>query len=80
MEAKDNNDKILTLQLEAKEKDEAITSLQNRAHDRLAILQKHAQAILVQKFELHEYPISRLFIILPVHRTKWDPKNILENK
>ncbi|KAF9103543.1 hypothetical protein BGX27_010540, partial [Mortierella sp. AM989] len=75
MEAKDNDDKILILQLEAKEKD-----LQNQARDRLAILQKHAQAILAQKFDLHEYPIPRLFIILPADNTKWNPRNVLENK
>ncbi|KAF9170590.1 hypothetical protein BGX20_008780, partial [Mortierella sp. AD010] len=79
-EARDKDDKILTLQLEAKEKDDEMLTLQNQALDRLAILQKHAQAILVQNFELHEYPIPRLFIILPVDKTKWNPKNILENK
>ncbi|KAF9087734.1 hypothetical protein BGX27_002863, partial [Mortierella sp. AM989] len=80
MEAKDKDDKMLTLQLEAKEKDEVIISLQNQAFDRLAILQKHAMATLVQNFELNEYPIPRFFIILPVDRTKWNPKKVLENK
>ncbi|KAF9090096.1 hypothetical protein BGX27_002350, partial [Mortierella sp. AM989] len=86
-EAKVKDDKMLALQqemlvlqLEAKKKDEEIISLQNQALDRLAILQKHAQAILVQNFELHEYPIPRFFIILPVDQTKWNPKKILENK
>ncbi|KAF9916954.1 hypothetical protein BX616_002325, partial [Lobosporangium transversale] len=75
------------LQLEAKEKDDEMLemqkktlNLQQQALDRLAILQKKAEAILVQNFELHEYPIPRLFIILPVDRTKWDPMNILRNK
>ncbi|KAF9110523.1 hypothetical protein BGX27_006231, partial [Mortierella sp. AM989] len=53
MEAKNKDDKMLSLQLEAKEKDEAIANLQNQAPDRLAILQRHAQAILIQNFELH---------------------------
>ncbi|ORZ15524.1 hypothetical protein BCR41DRAFT_353988 [Lobosporangium transversale] len=54
--------------------------LQHQALDRLAILQQKADAILVQTFELHEYPIPRLFIILPVDSTKWDPMNVLRNK
>ncbi|ORZ23717.1 hypothetical protein BCR41DRAFT_420288 [Lobosporangium transversale] len=54
--------------------------LQDQALDRLAILQQKADAILVQTFELHEYPIPRLFIILPVDSTKWDPMNVLKNK
>ncbi|KAF9114492.1 hypothetical protein BGX27_010642, partial [Mortierella sp. AM989] len=86
LEAQDKDDKMLTLQMEAKDKDDKMLklqqeaiSLQNQALDRLVILQKHAQAILVQNFELHEYPIPRLFIILPVDRTNWNPMNVLEN-
>ncbi|ORZ06595.1 hypothetical protein BCR41DRAFT_425118 [Lobosporangium transversale] len=54
--------------------------LHHQTLDRLAILQQKADAILVQTFELHEYPIPRLFIILPVDNTNWDPMNILRNK
>ncbi|KAF8957929.1 hypothetical protein BGZ46_002072, partial [Entomortierella lignicola] len=93
-EAKENNERMMALQLEAKEKDDKMAlmqnqmlelqnqaiDLQNKALDRLAILQKHAHAILVQNFELHEYPIPRLFIILPVDKNKWDPTRVLENK
>ncbi|KAF9911331.1 hypothetical protein BX616_010614 [Lobosporangium transversale] len=78
---------MLKLQLEAKEKDDKMLEmqreaimLQHQALSRLALLQKHAEAILIQNFELHEYSIPRLFIILPVDRTKWDPMNILRNK
>ncbi|KAF9203882.1 hypothetical protein BGZ49_005920, partial [Haplosporangium sp. Z 27] len=94
LEAKEKDDRMLALQLEAKEKDDKMTlmqnqmidmqkqalDLQNQALDRLAILQKHAHAILVQNYELHEYPIPRLFIILPVDKNKWDPTRVLENK
>ncbi|KAF9419435.1 hypothetical protein BGZ76_004246 [Entomortierella beljakovae] len=59
---------------------EQITPLQNQALDRLVILQRHAEAILIQNFELHEYPIPRLFIILPVDQSNWNPLRILENK
>ncbi|KAF9438046.1 hypothetical protein BGZ76_009995 [Entomortierella beljakovae] len=34
-------------------------------HDRLASIQNRLQVILTQTFELHEYPIPRLFIVLP---------------
>ncbi|KAF9347385.1 hypothetical protein BGX26_001141 [Mortierella sp. AD094] len=72
--------RVLDLLLEAKEERYEMLTLQHLALDRLAILQKHAEAILVQNFELHEYPIPRLFIILPVDQSKWDPKKVLENK
>ncbi|KAF9917864.1 hypothetical protein BX616_011059 [Lobosporangium transversale] len=74
------SNEILKLQREAKEKDEEMLKLQQQALDRLAILQRHASAILVQNFELHEYPIPRLFIVLPVDTTKWDPRNLLRSK
>ncbi|KAG0198120.1 hypothetical protein BGX28_008406 [Mortierella sp. GBA30] len=76
-----------TLQLESLEKDDKMLHMQdllhnqtNQALDRLATLQKHARAIFVQNFELHEYPIQRLFVILPVDQGKWNPKWVLENK
>ncbi|KAG0224334.1 hypothetical protein BGX31_008043 [Mortierella sp. GBA43] len=33
--------------------------------DKLDLLQTHLQALLTQTYELHEYPIPRLFIVLP---------------
>ncbi|ORZ20901.1 hypothetical protein BCR41DRAFT_420942 [Lobosporangium transversale] len=87
LEAKEKDDmmiemqkKMLQLQFEAKEKDERMLEMQRQPLGRLAILQKKAGAILVQKFEPHEYPVPRLFIILPADRTKWDPMNVLRNK
>ncbi|KAF9905911.1 hypothetical protein BX616_000889, partial [Lobosporangium transversale] len=86
-EAKKKNDEMLKMQMEmfklqqeAKAKDDEMLKLQHQALDRLAILQKHANAILIQNFELHEYPIPRLFIVLPVDTTKWDPMNALRSK
>ncbi|KAF9108063.1 hypothetical protein BGX27_008491 [Mortierella sp. AM989] len=87
LKAEDRDKEMFRLQLEVKEKNNEMLTLQRKinekqdlALDRLAILQRHAQAILVQTFELHEYPIPRLFIILPVDHTKWDPIKVLENK
>ncbi|KAF9914377.1 hypothetical protein BX616_008427, partial [Lobosporangium transversale] len=80
LEVREKGDMVLALQLEAKDRDDQMLELQNKALDKLATLQKHANAILVQNFELHEYPIPRLFIILPVDTSKWDPRNVLGNK
>ncbi|KAF9432967.1 hypothetical protein BGZ76_010044, partial [Entomortierella beljakovae] len=79
-EAKKKDDTILKLQLEAEKKSEMMITLQHQALDRLAILQKHAKSILLQNFELHEYTIPRLFIILPVDNTSWNLANILRIK
>ncbi|KAF9364644.1 hypothetical protein BGX34_000880 [Mortierella sp. NVP85] len=38
---------------------------QQQTLDRLAIIQNRVQAIINQTYELHEYPIPRLFIVLP---------------
>ncbi|KAF9563264.1 hypothetical protein EC968_004961 [Mortierella alpina] len=38
---------------------------QQQTNDRLEVLQQTADAILIQNYELHEYPIPRLFVILP---------------
>ncbi|KAF9350201.1 hypothetical protein BGX34_001355 [Mortierella sp. NVP85] len=39
--------------------------MQQKALDRLAIIQSSVQALVTQTYELHEYPIPRLFIVLP---------------
>ncbi|ORZ28521.1 hypothetical protein BCR41DRAFT_345458 [Lobosporangium transversale] len=70
-------DKMAKMQVEAKEKDDII---QHQSLDKPALLQQHVDAILTQNTELHEYVIPRLFIILPVDHTKWDPMNVLKNK
>ncbi|KAF9958727.1 hypothetical protein BGZ72_011026 [Mortierella alpina] len=44
---------------------EEMISMQKQALDRLAILQTRIQSVIIQTYELHEYPIPRLFIILP---------------
>ncbi|KAF9286926.1 hypothetical protein BGZ68_002412 [Mortierella alpina] len=38
---------------------------QQQTNDRLEVLQQTADAILIQNYELHEYPIPRLFVVLP---------------
>ncbi|KAF9963848.1 hypothetical protein BGZ65_009612 [Modicella reniformis] len=39
--------------------------LQHKTLDRLAIIQSRIQAVITQTYELHEFPIPRLFIVLP---------------
>ncbi|KAF9082557.1 hypothetical protein BGX29_003759, partial [Mortierella sp. GBA35] len=54
--------------------------MQQQTLDRLAVIQGRIQALLTQTYELHEYPIPRLFIILPNKTSKWDPVNIFNNQ
>ncbi|KAK3837377.1 MAG: hypothetical protein J3R72DRAFT_476957 [Linnemannia gamsii] len=51
---------------------EEIKRLQIQALGQLAVLQSRIQAVLTQTYELHEYPIPRLFIILPQFPSGWD--------
>ncbi|KAF9205871.1 hypothetical protein BGZ49_003388 [Haplosporangium sp. Z 27] len=94
LEVKEHNNKVMALQLEAKEKDDKVALIQsqmlelqnqvldlrNRGPDKPSILQKHALTIFAQNFEIHEYPIPQLFIILPVDKTTWNSTRVLENK
>ncbi|KAF9964022.1 hypothetical protein BGZ70_007028 [Mortierella alpina] len=51
---------------------EEIKHLQIQALGQLAVLQSRVQAVLTQNYELHEYPIPRLFIVLPQYPSGWD--------
>ncbi|KAF9103164.1 hypothetical protein BGX27_010697 [Mortierella sp. AM989] len=68
------------LQQQMYEMQESMQELQQQALDRLTSIQDRVQEILVQNYEIYDYPIPRLFIILPSDRLKWDPVNIFENK
>ncbi|KAF9547761.1 hypothetical protein EC957_007926 [Mortierella hygrophila] len=57
--------RILELQVAATDNDKRMMVMQQQALDRLSLIQSKAEAILKQTYELHEYPIPRLFIILP---------------
>ncbi|KAF9956005.1 hypothetical protein BGZ70_010056, partial [Mortierella alpina] len=46
----------------------------------LAVLQSRVQAVFTQNYELHEYPIPRLFVVLPQEPSGWDTVNIFANK
>ncbi|KAF9984943.1 hypothetical protein BGZ75_003514 [Mortierella antarctica] len=57
-----------------------ILKLQKQMNDRLILIQSKTEAILNQQLELAEYPIPRLFIVLPEELTKYDPSNWFRNK
>jgi len=61
-------------------KQDEIKDLQIQALDRLALLQKSVHALLTQTYELHEYPIPRLFIVFPQDTSSWNPLDLLSNK
>ncbi|KAF9173558.1 hypothetical protein BGX21_004015 [Mortierella sp. AD011] len=48
--------------------------------DRLILIERKTAAILTQNYELLEYTIPRLFIVLPEASTSWNPKSMLRTK
>ncbi|KAF9902118.1 hypothetical protein EC991_005258 [Linnemannia zychae] len=75
-------EKMIELQVASDAKQEEIIRLQKemkqmqqRALGQLSVLQSRVQAVLTQTYELHEYPIPRLFIVLPQYPSGW---NIME--
>ncbi|KAF9430976.1 hypothetical protein BGZ76_000631 [Entomortierella beljakovae] len=56
---------VLNMQSQLKEKQDQMQILQQQALDRLATIQEGIKAVITQTFELHEFPIPRLFIVLP---------------
>lgn len=78
--SKDRELQMIREQAEAKDREERIIRNQQQMIDRLIINQQRIDAILVQTYELHEYPIPRLFVILPEPTKKYDPSNLLGRK
>jgi hypothetical protein len=54
--------------------------MHKRALCQLAVLQSRVQAILTQTYELCEYPIPHLFVILPQDISRWDAISLFLNK
>jgi hypothetical protein len=67
------------LQRRMLEMQESMVQMQQQALDRLALIHNRVQAILVQNYELHEYSVPRLFIVLPKDPAKWDPSRLIQN-
>ncbi|KAG0061825.1 hypothetical protein BGZ89_011139, partial [Linnemannia elongata] len=68
----DQQEEIKQLQEQVLNNQEEMKQLQQRALDQLAVLQSRVQAVLTQTYELHEYPIPRLFVVLPQDPSGWD--------
>ncbi|KAG9072919.1 hypothetical protein KI688_000700 [Linnemannia hyalina] len=78
--SKEREEQMLREQAESKLRDEKLLRMQQETIDRLIVAQQRIEAILVQNYELHEYPIPRLFVILPDSYEKWDPRNIMAER
>lgn len=61
----------------AKERDEEILKMHQQTIDRFILNQRRVDALLVQNYELHEYPIPRRFVILPDSYERWDSRKFL---
>ncbi|KAF8925724.1 hypothetical protein BGZ58_000525, partial [Dissophora ornata] len=60
------------MQEEMQATQEKMLTMQQQALDRLAVIQNRVQALVTQTYELHEYPIPRLFVVLPKNPERWD--------
>lgn len=68
------------LQHEMKKTMTSMLDLQRQANERLIAIQKGVQAILTQTYELLEYPIPRLFIVLPRECSRFESINPFMDK
>ncbi|KAF9155224.1 hypothetical protein BG015_010620 [Linnemannia schmuckeri] len=82
-------DKILEGQDESKGREEEMLRHQLQTNDQLKVVQQGIDAALIQNYELHEYPIPRLFVILPEKKLDskgksffdtFKPKNLVQEK
>ncbi|KAF9343823.1 hypothetical protein BGX34_006334, partial [Mortierella sp. NVP85] len=79
-ENRDQLAQITRLQQDLALNQKEMKDLQLQALDRLAQLQNGIQAILTQTYELHEYPIPRLFIVLPDEGSSRNLLDFFSNK
>ncbi|KAF9945451.1 hypothetical protein BGZ65_010730, partial [Modicella reniformis] len=66
-------------QIQALKQQEEMKQLQIQALKQLSLLQNRVQAVMTQTYELHEYPIPRLFVVLPHGDSSWNIKNRFSN-
>ncbi|KAK3845729.1 MAG: hypothetical protein J3R72DRAFT_418335 [Linnemannia gamsii] len=78
--SKEREEQMLREQAESKLREEQMLVRQQETVDRLIVAQQRIEAILVQTYELHEYSIPRLFVILPDSYEHWDPRNFLAER
>lgn len=75
--SKEREEQMLREQAESKLREEQMLKMQQETIDRLIVKQQRVDALLVQNYELHEYPIPRLFVVLPDSFKDWDPRSFL---
>ncbi|OAQ34367.1 hypothetical protein K457DRAFT_14206 [Linnemannia elongata AG-77] len=75
--SREREERILQEQAESKIREEQMLKMQQETIDRLIVNQQRVDALLVQNYELHEYPIPRLFVVLPDSFGDWDPRSFL---
>ncbi|KAF9079943.1 hypothetical protein BGX23_002922, partial [Mortierella sp. AD031] len=75
--AKEREETMLAELAAAKERDEEMYKMQQQTIDRMIVAQQRIEAVLIQNYELHEYPITRLFVILPDSFETWDPRGLI---
>ncbi|KAG9072955.1 hypothetical protein KI688_000736 [Linnemannia hyalina] len=79
-EAKEREEKMLVELTAAKERDDELRGMQQQTIDRLIVAQQKIEAILVQNYELHDYPIPRHFVILPDSYERWGLRNFVKER
>ncbi|KAF9280109.1 hypothetical protein BGZ68_007479 [Mortierella alpina] len=80
IDAKTKQDKLNAMQAELDANQDEARELQIQALGQLAVLQARIKAVLTQTHELHEYPVPRLFVVLPQNPSKWDRAKLFSNK
>jgi len=81
--ASPNNDmeaRIIQLQKSLDGLQEQSKRFHKKTEHQLQRIQGRVEALLTQTYELHEYPIPRLFIVLPQDSSSWNPVNLLSNR
>ncbi|CAO3568621.1 unnamed protein product [Mortierella alpina] len=70
-------DKIIQLEIQALDD---MKKMRDELMGQFAVLQSRVQAVLTQTYELHEYPIPRLFVVLPQDPSGWNTMDPFSNK
>ncbi|KAF9353773.1 hypothetical protein BGX34_011389 [Mortierella sp. NVP85] len=71
---------VIKLQEAFDAKQDELKQLRIHAPGQLALLQNSIKALMTRTYELHEHPTPRLFIVLPDHKSSWNPSNFFSNK
>ncbi|KAF9155943.1 hypothetical protein BG015_007974 [Linnemannia schmuckeri] len=75
-----HTNQLLQGQENARIRDEEMHRMQQQTIDRLVATQERVDALLIQNYELHEYPIPRRFIILPDSYNTLDPRRVVSQR